>query len=135
MRKLVDAVKLILLQDLHAENLIYARDPHNAVGDLAVQEGRAYFIDFGISKRFPPLSGFTNGTTTTPFEEGLGHYPPPEGIEAVNPYAYDMYCMGWVIRHISWVRTFPLLLVLIIQYALFRGRLFFVTTLAALAFG
>ena len=35
MRKLVDAVKLILLQDLHAENLIYARDPHNAVGDLA----------------------------------------------------------------------------------------------------
>ncbi|KAI0093349.1 hypothetical protein BDY19DRAFT_421811 [Irpex rosettiformis] len=97
--------------DLHAENLMYDRKPHSATGALATQGRRAYIIDFGLSKRFNPLYGFTNGTTLVPFEKDVGHYPPPEGIEAVNPYGYDIYCMGWVIRffcgNMSWGSSPP----------------------------
>ncbi|KAI0093347.1 hypothetical protein BDY19DRAFT_421794 [Irpex rosettiformis] len=92
--------------DLHAENLLYAKRPHGATGPFTIQEKRAYIIDFGLSKQFSPISGLTNGTTVVPFEKDVGHYPPPEGIEAVNPYAYDIYCMGWVVRffcsNITW---------------------------------
>ena len=92
-------------QDLHAENLLYASESRHGAGDLKVKAGRAYFIDFGISQRFSPIFGLTNGTTTVPFQQDLGHYPPPEGIEAVNPYAYDMYCMGEVINYFCRVRV------------------------------
>ena len=37
----------------------------------AVREGRAYFIDFGLSKRFPPVPGFDNGTTAVPFQKNV----------------------------------------------------------------
>ncbi|KAI0093351.1 kinase-like domain-containing protein [Irpex rosettiformis] len=84
--------------DLHAENLMYDREPHSTTGPLATRGRRAYIIDFGLSKQFPPISGLTNGTTVVPFQKNVGHYDPPEGIEAVNPYAYDIYCMGWVIE-------------------------------------
>ncbi|KAI0728098.1 kinase-like domain-containing protein [Irpex lacteus] len=84
--------------DIAWRNVVYAQNSHPAIDSLAVSIRRAYFIDFGCAKRFLPVVGYSNGSTVIPFPPNTGHYPPPEGNEAVNPYAYDMYCMGWVLN-------------------------------------
>ncbi|KAI0344485.1 hypothetical protein BDW22DRAFT_1354542 [Trametopsis cervina] len=80
--------------DIHPDNLAICREPPLPTSPLLVQESRCYFIDFGSSKRLPPPPRGSHGDICVPYLPFGGHFEPPEGRERVNPYAYDVYCMG-----------------------------------------
>lgn len=52
-----------------------------------------YYIDFEATRIFP--SGPGTGIRINDFySAGGGKYIPPEGVDALDPYAYDVYCLG-----------------------------------------
>ncbi|KAI0344439.1 hypothetical protein BDW22DRAFT_1047967 [Trametopsis cervina] len=80
--------------DIHPDNMVVCCEPPLPTSPLPVQESRCYFIDFGSSKQLPPPPRGSHGDICVPYLPFGGHFEPPEGRERVNPYAYDVYCMG-----------------------------------------
>ncbi|KAI0339852.1 hypothetical protein BDW22DRAFT_1454365 [Trametopsis cervina] len=80
--------------DIHPDNMMVCRKPSLPTSPLPVQEGKCYFIDFGSSKHLPPPPRGGHGDVCVPYLPFGGHFEPPEGRDRVNPYAYDIYCMG-----------------------------------------
>lgn len=52
-----------------------------------------YYIDFEAARILPlgPGSGIRINDF---YSAGGGKYIPPEGVDALDPYAYDIYCLG-----------------------------------------
>lgn len=52
-----------------------------------------YYIDFEATRILP--SGPESGIRINDFySAGGGKYIPPEGVDALDPYTYDIYCLG-----------------------------------------
>ena len=49
-------------------------------------------------------SGPGNGAVIQDYETKGGHFPPPEGSDDLDPYAYDIYSLGQTIRGMCRVR-------------------------------
>lgn len=78
--------------DVHPDNVVQAV-PTAEYGP-SVEAGRIYIIDFGIS-RFVPAKAALSAVEAT---EMQGHYTPPEGRDAAEPFSYDVYCVGSAIK-------------------------------------
>ncbi|OCH94230.1 hypothetical protein OBBRIDRAFT_789568 [Obba rivulosa] len=88
----------IAFSDFAELNIVLATDnipvdfpPFNIV------KGRCYLIDFGSARSFSKGPG--QGLLTGDFYSYPGHFVPPEGTDAVDPYAYDVYSLGKMIDH------------------------------------
>lgn len=51
-----------------------------------------FFIDFGSARILP--SGPGTGVRINDWDVARGTIPPPEGTEALDPYAYDVFALG-----------------------------------------
>ncbi|KAH8094457.1 kinase-like domain-containing protein [Cristinia sonorae] len=77
--------------DIDNENFVYA-DRDISFGSHFIKKGSVYLIDFGATRRFD--SGPGTNVIIHDYKEAGGHYRPPEGKDAVDPYAYDIYSIG-----------------------------------------
>jgi len=77
--------------DVDIMNLVYSK-PACVVGPFNIPENRVYYIDFGSSRRLPFGPG--SGGVIYDYYDAQGRYPPPEGMDTVDPYAYDIYSLG-----------------------------------------
>lgn len=68
-------------------------------GLFAIPQGIFYYIDFGSTRLLP--SGPGTGTHIYDWADAGGHYEPPEGQDVVDPYAYDIFCLGHAFRRIA----------------------------------
>lgn len=55
-----------------------------------------FFIDFGSARILP--SGRGTGLRINDWDIGPGTTPPPEGKEALDPYAYDVFALGTTLK-------------------------------------
>lgn len=62
-----------------------------------------YYIDFGAARQLSAGPG--SGVTISDYRGWGGHYEPPEGVVDLDPYAYDVYCLGETLYNICQVRT------------------------------
>lgn len=76
---------------------------------------QAFYIDFGSSRHMP--SGPESGAVIHDYKRMGGHFPPPEGTDALDPYAYDIYSMGATILDVCTVRD-----VLVLRPGLIYGN-------------
>ena len=67
--------------------------------------GSVYFIDFGSARLLP--SGPGTGVIIYDWAMNGGHYEPPEGRDAVDPYAYDIYSIGSAFKDMCSVSSGP----------------------------
>ncbi|EMD41403.1 hypothetical protein CERSUDRAFT_109991 [Gelatoporia subvermispora B] len=65
---------------------------------FSITRGRYYIIDFGSSRVLPKGPG--EGLLVGDFFQYPGHFMPPEGTDAVDPYAYDVYSLGETIHDV-----------------------------------
>ncbi|KAI0337457.1 hypothetical protein BDW22DRAFT_950649 [Trametopsis cervina] len=80
--------------DVHQTNMVVCSEPSLPTSPFRVQESRCYLTDFGSSKELQPPPRGSHGDICVPLLPMGGHFDPPEGRDSVNPYAYDIYCMG-----------------------------------------
>ncbi|GJE95898.1 kinase-like domain-containing protein [Phanerochaete sordida] len=85
--------------DIHPNNVVQA-DPEEQYA-ATIESGRMYIIDFGISRFMSPKMPLP--ADRVPHMQG--HYDPPEGRDAAEPYSYDVYCVGAAIRTVCWDTT------------------------------
>ncbi|TCD67072.1 hypothetical protein EIP91_000585 [Steccherinum ochraceum] len=81
----------IAFGDIDAENIVWS------VGALKLRSFKIdahalYYIDFGAARRLSAGPG--KGITISDYRKHGGHYRPPEGVEDLDPYAYDVYSLG-----------------------------------------
>lgn len=73
------------------ENMVYTSTPIVIQG-FDVPGDSAFFIDFGSARILP--SGPGTGVRINDWDLARGTIPPPEGTEALDPYAYDVFALG-----------------------------------------
>ncbi|TCD63754.1 hypothetical protein EIP91_004969 [Steccherinum ochraceum] len=81
----------IAFGDMDAENIIWSVKAFN-LRSHDIEADALYYIDFGAARRLSAGPG--SGVTISDYKKHGGHYRPPEGIENLDPYAYDVYCLG-----------------------------------------
>ena len=69
----------------------------------AVPQDSIFFIDFGAARILPGGPG--SGVTISDFTSAPGTYPPPEGTDRLDPYAYDIYALGETLNWFVKVRV------------------------------
>ncbi|KAH8100142.1 hypothetical protein BXZ70DRAFT_1008645 [Cristinia sonorae] len=94
--RLVECVEIfhqnnIAHMDIDLENFVFA-DTDICCGPHTFKKDSFYLIDFGATRRFD--SGPGTNIVIDDFREAGGHYPPPEGMDAVEPFAYDIFSLG-----------------------------------------
>ena len=82
------------LQDLDPANMVYSSETI-PVGPFQIHKDKIYLIDFGSSRFF--TDGPAKGIRINDFRMLGGHFLPPEGMDSVDPYAYDVFCLGNVL--------------------------------------
>ncbi|TCD67073.1 hypothetical protein EIP91_000586 [Steccherinum ochraceum] len=81
----------IAFGDIDAENIVWSVEALN-LRSFNIKADALYYIDFGAARRLPAGPG--SGVTISDYKKHGGHYRPPEGVENLDPYAYDVYCLG-----------------------------------------
>ena len=71
--------------------MVFSDEPFS-VGQLKIAAFKPYFIDFGSSRCLTLGPG--HGAVIHDYVMAGGHYRPPEGMEEVDPYAYDVFSVG-----------------------------------------
>ncbi|KAI0629602.1 hypothetical protein C8Q77DRAFT_296399 [Trametes polyzona] len=62
-----------------------------------VQPDRIYIIDYGASRHFPLPPGAQPAVTLPETQ-----VDPPHGITMLDPYSWDVYCLGHVLKAMAW---------------------------------
>ena len=62
-----------------------------------------YFIDFGSSRLLPAGPG--TGIVINDFFSGGGRWKPPEGVDDLDPYLYDIFTLGNTVDQFLEVRA------------------------------
>ena len=89
-------------QDMHLENFLYSDPVWFPLTPGQTKE--IYFLmDFGSSRLVSGRPGNRPPALTDFRERDGGHWPPPEGMGMVDPYAYDVYCAGLTVIMPAWV--------------------------------
>ncbi|EKM54107.1 uncharacterized protein PHACADRAFT_209928 [Phanerochaete carnosa HHB-10118-sp] len=78
--------------DVHPNNIVQAVPAEQYTP--SVEAGRIYLIDFGISRVMSAAPASLRDEAI----EIQGHFTPPEGRDAAEPYSYDVYCVGSAIK-------------------------------------
>ncbi|KAI1789919.1 hypothetical protein LXA43DRAFT_1150603 [Ganoderma leucocontextum] len=84
--------KRVAHMDICPGNLL-AAPPREAGCDARVTAGKVYIIDFDRSRRLAHGPG-TQGPVRLPPTQ----YAPPPGVTHLDPYAWDVYCVGRVLE-------------------------------------
>ncbi|TCD63761.1 hypothetical protein EIP91_004976 [Steccherinum ochraceum] len=95
------------LSDMHERNIAFIDiDTDNMVwsekafsfNSCDIKAGSLFYIDFGSARQLPAGPG--SGVTLADGRVLGGHFKPPEGEEDLDPYAYDIYCLGGTLKSI-----------------------------------
>ena len=79
-------------QDVSDSNIL-ANERPGIIQSSTSPSATIYYIDFEAARILP--SGPGSGIRINDFySAGGGKYIPPEGVDALDPYAYDVYCLG-----------------------------------------
>ena len=78
-------------------NLVYTREACT-IGQFDLPEWTLYFIDFGSSRRLSAGPG--SGVVINDYWSGAGRWDPPEGVDNLDPYAYDIYALGVTVHQL-----------------------------------
>lgn len=73
------------------DNMVFTTTPIVIQG-FSVPGDSVFFIDFGSARILP--SGPGTGLRINDWDLGPGTISPPEGKEALDPYAYDVFALG-----------------------------------------
>ena len=76
------------------DNLVFT-DEDRELGPFKIAAKEVFFIDYGSSRQMS--SGPGSGAVIHDYRTMGGHYPPPEGKDSLNPFAYDVYALGQTI--------------------------------------
>lgn len=76
------------------DNLVFT-DEDRELGSFKIAAKEVFFIDYGSSRQMP--SGPGSGAVIHDYRTMGGHYPPPEGKDSLDPFAYDIYALGQTI--------------------------------------
>lgn len=82
-------------QDIWWDNLVWSQNGYSGAG-FNLPADVIYFIYFGFARMLP--SGPDSGIVVADWKKRpSGKAPPPEGTDAVDPYAYDVYMLNYTI--------------------------------------
>ncbi|TCD63753.1 hypothetical protein EIP91_004968 [Steccherinum ochraceum] len=81
----------ITFGDIDAENIVWSVEAVN-LRSFNIEADALYYIDFGAARRLSAGPG--SGVTISDYKKHGGHFRPPEGADNLDPYAYDVYCLG-----------------------------------------
>ena len=88
-------------QDVSEQNLVWARTDFKR-GSFNIPAGTMFYIDLGSTRVLP--SGPRSGVRIRDFRFHGGKFIPPEGLDAVEPYAYDIFALGKTFIRFTTVR-------------------------------
>lgn len=88
------------VQDLCRGNVLVAL-PQDLPGHPALEENKLYIIDFDSAMQFP-LGPGAQPAIALPETQ----CEPPKGLKRLDPYSWDVYCLGHVCRDIAAVKDF-----------------------------
>lgn len=77
--------------DVSEQNMVCAATDFKR-GDFDISAGAMFYIDFGSTRVLP--SGPGSGLRIHDFKFYGGKFMPPEGLDAVEPYAYDIFALS-----------------------------------------
>lgn len=81
--------------DIWWDNLVWSQNGYSSAG-FNLPADVIYFIDFGSARMLP--AGPDSGIVVADWKKRpSGKSPPPEGTDAVDPYAYDVYMLNYTI--------------------------------------
>ena len=80
---------------------VVAATEEDALRDTRVTAGKVYLIDFESCRQFT-LGPGTQGAVSLP----PAHVKPPLGIKSLDPFSWDVYCLGAALEDILDVREF-----------------------------
>ena len=72
------------------------------IGQFELPEWTLYFIDFGSSRLLPAGPG--TGVVINDYWSGAGRWDPPEGVDDLDPYTYDIFALGVTVDQLLDVR-------------------------------
>lgn len=81
--------------------MVYTIDA-KAVGQFDLPALTLYFIDFGSARHLE--SGPATGVVINDYNSGGGRWDPPEGIDDLDPYKYDICSLGHALEQILQVK-------------------------------
>ncbi|KAI0640443.1 kinase-like domain-containing protein [Trametes meyenii] len=82
--------------DFAPNNLLWA-STRDAIVHPRLSDGKVYIIDYGSSKQLSLGPGGQEAIKVPPSQ-----YAPPGGVEILDPYSMDIYCLGMTI--VSWAK-------------------------------
>ena len=81
--------------------MVYTIDA-KVVGQFDLPALTLYFIDFGSARHLE--SGPATGVVINDYTSGGGRWDPPEGIDDLDPYKYDIWALGHALEQILQVK-------------------------------
>ncbi|THH26295.1 hypothetical protein EUX98_g7888 [Antrodiella citrinella] len=75
--------------DIHTTNAVFSEN-NVVAGDFKIPRFKTFYIDFGSSRYIPPGAD----PVIQDYEERGGHYDPPQGLNDVDVFAYDVFALG-----------------------------------------
>ncbi len=90
-------------QDLSITNILICNEQNALERDPSLELGKIYIIDFGESRQFKLRPGRQPATDLPPSQ-----IPKPANITRLDPYSWDMYCVGKVFETLASVRSIGL---------------------------
>ncbi len=89
----------MMVQDICPGNLLTATS-REASGSERLTPGKVYIIDFDRSRRFADGPGTQEAVLLPPAQ-----FAPPPGVTHLDPYSWDVYCVGGVLGTFLKVRS------------------------------
>lgn len=74
-------------------------------GGFDIPADQLYFIDYGSARILP--AGPESGVRIYDYDEEGGKFIPTEDTDVMDPYAYDIYALGYTFERAIWVRHAP----------------------------
>lgn len=89
-----------MCQDISLENTVWSKEPVS-YGGFDIPAGQVYFIDYGSARILP--SGPVSGVKIYDYDEEGGKFQPPESTDALDPYAYEIFALGYTLKNAFYV--------------------------------
>ena len=86
-------------KDIFEPNVVAATE-RDAQRDTRLTAGRVYLIDFESCRQFERGPGAQAAVTLPP-----AHVKPPHGMKCLDPFSWDIYCLGATLEAILDVRN------------------------------